>query len=85
VRELDSLRARMVAEQRTSTGRPLAKQDWAALMALAVTHGEAAFWGGRIAQLAQLRAYLVELREESRQRALDEDRARCVRRRREIS
>lgn len=74
VAELDRIRERMVAEQRLAGGRGLAEEDWSKLMARGVVHGEAAFWGGRITQLAQLRSYLVELREEAERRALQEHR-----------
>ena len=39
-----------------------------------VVHGEAAFWGGRITQLSQLRSYLEELRAEAERRALEQHR-----------
>lgn len=73
VRELDTLRERMIAERSTGPGE-LAKEEWSQLMARGVAHGEAAFWGGRIKQLAQLRAYLMHLREEAQRRALQEHR-----------
>lgn len=74
VRELDSIRERMIAEQRSGAQRELAHQEWSELMARGVAHGEAAFWGGRIKQLAQLRAYLTHLREEAQRRTLNEHR-----------
>jgi DNA-binding PadR family transcriptional regulator len=72
--ELDRIRERMVAEQRSASVRPLAEEAWSALMDRGVVHGEAAFWGGRIAQLARLRSYLEELRREAERRALREHR-----------
>jgi DNA-binding PadR family transcriptional regulator len=74
VAELDRIRERMVAEQPLAGGRGLAEEDWGKLMARGVVHGEAAFWGGRITQLAQLRGYLEELRKEAERRALQEHR-----------
>jgi DNA-binding PadR family transcriptional regulator len=74
IAELDGIRERMVAEQDTASGRSLADQGWSELMDRGVVHGEAAFWGGRITQLAQLRSYLEELREEAERRALQEHR-----------
>lgn len=81
VAQLDALRERMVAEQRGGAGGALAERAWPELMALAVTHGEAAFWSGRIAQLGQLRTYLVELREEAQRRTVAADRRAHERRR----
>jgi DNA-binding PadR family transcriptional regulator len=72
--ELDRIRERMVTEQHHDSVRPVAEQDWSMLMDRGVVHGEAAFWGGRITQLAQLRSYLEELRGEAERRALDEHR-----------
>jgi len=74
VGELDRIRERMVAERQLGGSRPAAQESWSALMDRAVAHGEAAFWGGRIKQLAQLRAYLEELRSEAERRALAEHR-----------
>jgi len=74
VGELDRIRERMVAEQELNGTRPVIQEPWSALMGRAVAHGEAAFWGGRIRQLAQLRAYLEELRSEAERRALAEHR-----------
>jgi DNA-binding PadR family transcriptional regulator len=74
ISELDRIRERMVAEQRVAAGRAIADEDWSKLMDRGVVHGEAAFWGGRITQLAHLRSYLEELRDESERRALREHR-----------
>jgi DNA-binding PadR family transcriptional regulator len=74
IAELDSIRERMVAERRRARRRALAEAQWSQLMDRGVVHGEAAFWGGRITQLAQLRSYLEELREEAERRALQEHR-----------
>jgi DNA-binding PadR family transcriptional regulator len=74
IAELDRIRERMVAEQRRASRRSLAEEDWSELMDRGVVHGEAAFWGGRIAQLAQLRSYLEELRKEAERRALENHR-----------
>jgi DNA-binding PadR family transcriptional regulator len=74
--ELDQIRERLAGEQSEARGTQLAERDWSKLMALGVAHGEAAYWGGRIEQLAQLRAYLGELREEAARRTLNEDRRR---------
>jgi DNA-binding PadR family transcriptional regulator len=71
--ELDHLRER-AAEQRLAPGRAIAEEEWSKLMDRGVVHDEAAFWGGRITQLAQLRSYLEELREEAERRALQEHR-----------
>jgi DNA-binding PadR family transcriptional regulator len=79
---LDHIRERMLAEQRDTTLRAVADQDWSQLMDRGVVHGEAAFWGGRIAQLGQLRRYLEELREEAERRALQEHRLEGERARR---
>lgn len=70
IAELDRIRARMVAEQRHAVRRPLAQEEWSKLMDRGVVHGEAAVWGGRISQLAHLRSYLEQLREEAERRAL---------------
>lgn len=70
VAELERIRERMVAEQALSGSHTVAEQSWPALMDRAVTHGEAAFWGGRIKQMAQVRGYLEELRPEAERRAL---------------
>jgi hypothetical protein len=72
--ELDRLRERVVAEQRDVRGRPLATAQWSTLMDRGVVQGEAAFWGGRATQLAQLRSYLEELRGEAERRALAQHR-----------
>ncbi len=72
--ELDRIRERMVAERRDPARRSLAAVEWAQLMDRGVVHGEAAFWGGRVKQLAQLRGYLEELRGEAERRALAEHR-----------
>jgi DNA-binding PadR family transcriptional regulator len=74
IAELDRIRERMVAEARHASGGTLADARWAELMDRGVAHGEAAFWGGRIKQLAQLRCYLDELRAEAERRALEEHR-----------
>lgn len=70
IAELDRIRERMIAEQRSNDVHSVAEQDWSKLMDRGVLHGEAAFWGGRITQLAQLRSYLEELRAEAERRAL---------------
>lgn len=75
IAELDRIRERMVAEQRGAALRPAAEEEWSRLMDRGVVHGEAAFWGGRIAQLAQLRGYLEELRGEAERRALQRHRS----------
>lgn len=80
-RELDRIRATVVEQQRSGAGRPVAQREWSALMALGVAHGEAAHWGGRIQQLAQLRSYLCELQEEATRRIVAEDRRRHAQRR----
>jgi DNA-binding PadR family transcriptional regulator len=72
--ELDRIRERMVAEQGSTRRRPVSEEDYSALMDRAVMQGEAGYWGGRIKQLAQLRSYLEELREEAERRALGEHR-----------
>jgi DNA-binding PadR family transcriptional regulator len=77
--ELDRIRGRIVAEQSGAgqsgaARRTLADMPWPELMGRGVAHGEAAFWGGRIAQLGRLRAYLERLRGEAERRALDEHR-----------
>jgi DNA-binding PadR family transcriptional regulator len=74
IAELDRLRRRMVARQEHAPRRPLADEPWSSLMDRGVVHGEVASWGGRIAQLARLRGYLEELREEAERRALQEHR-----------
>jgi DNA-binding PadR family transcriptional regulator len=74
IAELDRIRGRMVAEQRLAAGRTAAEAQWSQLMDRGVAHGEAAFWGGRITQLSQLRSYLEELRGEAERRALQEHR-----------
>jgi DNA-binding PadR family transcriptional regulator len=74
IAELDRIRERMVAQQDSPRGRSLADEGWSELMDRGVVHGEVAFWGGRITQLAQLRRYLEELREEAERRALQEHR-----------
>jgi len=74
VAELDRIRERMVTEQELASGRPVEQEQWSKLMDRAVAHGEAAVWGGRITQLAQLRNYLEELRDEAERRALAEHR-----------
>jgi DNA-binding PadR family transcriptional regulator len=84
VRELDRIRAAMVAEAPAVAGRPLAQRDWGELMALGVSHGEAAYWGGRAAQLSQLRRYLADLRDEARRRIVEEDRHTLAARRRAV-
>lgn len=70
--ELERIRERMVAEQRLAAGTATGGEEWARLMDRGVVHDEAAFWGGRITQLGQLRNYLEELREEAERRALAE-------------
>lgn len=72
--ELDRMRARMLAEQQLPAGQSVADEQWSKLMDRCVVHGEAAFWGGRIAQLGQLRSYLEGLRGEAERRALEEHR-----------
>lgn len=74
-RELDGLRRQTLAEQ-PGARRPIAEREWAELMGLAVAHGEAAYWSGRIRQLAALRAYLSELLDEARRRVVQESRQR---------
>jgi len=74
ISELDGIRERVLAEQREATVRATVDEDWTRLMDRGVVHGEAAFWGGRIAQLGQLRNYLEELRDEAERRALREHR-----------
>ena len=74
IAELDRIRERMVAEARLAAGRTAAEAQWSQLMDRGVVHGEAAFWGGRITQLSQLRSYLEELRGEAERRALQEHR-----------
>lgn len=76
IAELDRIRERMVAEQRHAVRRPLAQEQWSELMDRGVVHGEAAVWGGRISQLAHLRGYLEQLREEAERRALSDHRLR---------
>jgi DNA-binding PadR family transcriptional regulator len=73
IAELDRIRERMLAERRAA-GQAGAREEWSRLMDRGVTHGEAAFWGGRITQLAQLRSYLEELRGEAERRALEQHR-----------
>jgi DNA-binding PadR family transcriptional regulator len=72
VAELERIRERMMVERQLGDSRPVAQESWSTLMDRAVAHGEAAFWGGRIKQLAQLRSYLEELRSEAERRALAE-------------
>ncbi len=74
IAELDRIRRRTLDEQHDATRRPLAEEAWSTLMDRGVVHGEAAFWGGRVTQLARLRAYLEQLREEAERRALAEHR-----------
>jgi DNA-binding PadR family transcriptional regulator len=74
IAELDRIRERMVAELRLAAGRTAAEAQWSQLMDRGVVHGEAAFWGGRITQLSQLRSYLEELRGEAERRALEQHR-----------
>jgi DNA-binding PadR family transcriptional regulator len=74
IAELDRIRERMVAERRLAAGRTPAEEEWSRLMDRGVAHGEAAFWGGRITQLSQLRSYLVQLRAEAERRALQDHR-----------
>lgn len=81
MRELDSIRAAVLGQQRDAGGRSLSERDWPRLMALGVSHGEAAYWGGRIAQLSRLRSYLSELREEAQRRTVEQDRRRIQQRR----
>jgi DNA-binding PadR family transcriptional regulator len=69
--ELDGVRERIIAERRGAAGGDLAEQ-WSALMGRGVADAEAAFWGGRINQLARLRAYLEDLREEAERRSQEE-------------
>jgi DNA-binding PadR family transcriptional regulator len=68
--ELDRIRRRMLAQREAPDRAPLAEQEWPPLMDRGVVHGEVAFWGGRITQLAALRSYLEELREEAARRTL---------------
>jgi DNA-binding PadR family transcriptional regulator len=82
VAELDRIRERMVAEQRGAASETVAQQEWSRLMDRGVAHGEAAFWGGRIKQLALVRSYLGELRGEAERRALDQHRRRLPENRR---
>jgi DNA-binding PadR family transcriptional regulator len=81
IAELDRIRERMIAEQRGATITALVEEEWSQLMDRGVVHGEAAFWGGRIAQLARLRSYLEELRDEAERRALYEHRREIEQRR----
>jgi DNA-binding PadR family transcriptional regulator len=74
IAELDRIRERMGAEQRDAREQSVEQVEWSKLMHRGVVHREAAFWGGRITQLAQLRIYLEELREEAERRALEEHR-----------
>ncbi|HEV3047056.1 MAG TPA: PadR family transcriptional regulator [Solirubrobacteraceae bacterium] len=74
IAQLDSIRERMLAEQRAGALRPVAEQEWSTLMDRGVAHGEAAFWGGRIARMGRLRVYLEELRAEAERRALEQHR-----------
>jgi DNA-binding PadR family transcriptional regulator len=82
VAELDRIRARMLAEQHSGAARPVAEDEWSRLMDRGVIHGEAAFWGGRIAQLARLRLYMEELRGEAERRALEQHRTETAEARR---
>lgn len=82
MRELEEIRTALVEEQQTTPARPLQERDWPELMALGVSHGEAAYWSGRIRQLSQLRAYLAELRSEAQRRTLEQDRIMHARQRR---
>jgi DNA-binding PadR family transcriptional regulator len=84
VRELDRIRAAMLAEAPATARRPLPQRDWGELMALGVSHGEAAYWGGRAAQLSQLRSYLADLQDEARRRIVAEDRRTLAQRRRAV-
>jgi DNA-binding PadR family transcriptional regulator len=70
IAELDRVRARIVAEQGGAARCSLSETPWSELMRSGVVHAEAAHWGGRIAQLGQLRGYLEELRGEAERRAL---------------
>jgi DNA-binding PadR family transcriptional regulator len=72
--ELERIRERMVAERRLGAPPATVEEEWSTLMDRGVVHDEAAFWGGRIAQLAHLRDYLEGLREEAERRALAEHR-----------
>jgi DNA-binding PadR family transcriptional regulator len=72
--QLNRIRERIAVEQRGRVGRALAEERWSDLMDRGVVHGEAAFWGGRIAHLGQLRLYLEELRGEAERRALADHR-----------
>jgi DNA-binding PadR family transcriptional regulator len=74
IAELDRIGEEIVAERGSAGPRPLAEEEWSSLMDRGVEHGEAALWGGRIAQLARLRRYLDELRDEAERRALAEHR-----------
>lgn len=76
--KIEQLRAQTVAT-RPSGSKPLAQREWSELMALAVSHGEAAYWTGRIAQLSALRRYLTELQDEAQRRTIAEDRLRMQR------
>lgn len=79
-RELNAIRERMLEEEpapgTAAAGTAAAERQWSELMALAVAHGEAAYWSGRVAQLSQLRAYLDELMEEAQRRMARESRER---------
>jgi DNA-binding PadR family transcriptional regulator len=72
--ELDRVRKRMIAQQDSTGTRTVAQEDWRTLMDEGVAHGEAALWGGRIAQLGHLRTYLEQLRDEAERRALHQHR-----------
>ncbi len=74
IAELDRIRLRALAEQRDAARKQLGEEEWSTLMDRGVVHGEAAFWGGRVTQLARLRAYLEQLRDEAERRALAEHR-----------
>lgn len=82
IAELDRIRERIVTERRHGSATALAEEEWSKLMDRGVVHGEAAFWGGRITQLGQLRSYLEGLREEAQRRALQEHRLGIQRSRR---
>jgi DNA-binding PadR family transcriptional regulator len=69
--ELDGVRERIVAEHHSADVTDPAEQ-WSTLMGRGVADAEAAFWGGRITQLARLRGYLQDLREEAERRSQQE-------------
>jgi DNA-binding PadR family transcriptional regulator len=72
--ELERIRERMVAEQRSGGPVPLAEREWSELMEDAVVRSEVTQSGNRVAQLEGLRGYLEGLRGEAERRALEEHR-----------